>query len=102
MCAYTSKRYESNRHVVYVQRTLPTRAANQYQHAMRLLGRRPRQRAHVELSSTLATTFVLALALAPLWSAYVLAVPVLVLGMLSAGPLCVWVAGTRPFRSDVF
>lgn len=50
---------------------------------------------------TLATTFVLALALALTLPVFQLGVPVLVLGMLSAGPLSVWVAGTRPFRSDV-
>ncbi|QSR29506.1 hypothetical protein CFI00_03090 [Nocardioides sp. S5] len=50
---------------------------------------------------TLATTFVLALALTPLWPAYVLGAPALVVGMLCAGPLCLWLAATPPFRSDV-
>jgi hypothetical protein len=50
---------------------------------------------------TLATTFVLATALALALPLFQVAVPVLVLGVLCAGPLSVWVAGMRPFHSDV-
>lgn len=50
---------------------------------------------------TLATTFVVAIALALALPLFQVAVPVLVLGVLCAGPLSVWVAGMRPFHSDV-
>jgi len=53
------------------------------------------------LVGTLATTFVLAIALAYMVPVYVVALPALALGMLCAGPLCLWLAGTRPFRPDV-
>ena len=51
---------------------------------------------------TLATTFVLAIALALMLPVFQVAVPVLVLTMLCTGPLCLWLAGTRPFRSHGF
>ena len=64
----------------------------------------PREEARdrAAIVGTLTTTFVLALALALALPLFQVAVPVLVLGVLCAGPLSMWVAGTRPFHSDGF